>query len=103
MVGGYPVLETVRPTRIFGDVAADRACGLTRGIRHILEAQRGDSFGEPCVDHTGLNNSATLNRIDSENVIQAGERNEHRIPFRPSAAGKTGTCSSRNEGHLDEV
>jgi hypothetical protein len=68
-----------------------------------LQTQRGNGFGKPSVDDTGLDHRATLNRIDSEDPVQARERDEDRISVGQRTTGQAGAGSTCDEGHLDEV
>ena len=79
MVGGDAVLEAVRPAGVLGDVAAEGAGGLARRIGRVVQAVRRDRLGEPGVDHAGLHHGAAAHRIDREDAVQPGERDEHRV------------------------
>ena len=51
VVGGDAVLEAVRPAGVLGDVAADGAGRLARGVGDVVQAERRHGLGEPGVDH----------------------------------------------------
>ena len=62
VVHGEPVLQAVRAAGVLGDVAADRAHLLTRGIGRVVVAERRDLPGDLEVGDAGLDRDPAVRR-----------------------------------------
>ncbi len=58
------VFQRVRPAGVGGDVTADRAGRLARGIRRVKQSVRRRVTGDPRVDAAGLDECPAVARID---------------------------------------
>ena len=103
MIGGDAVLEAVRTAGVLGDVAADRAGRLARGVGHVVEPERRHRLGEPRVDHARLHHRAAAGRIDLEDPVHPGEGDEHRVGVGQGAAGEPGAGPAGHERHAGEM
>ena len=99
VLGGGPVLERVRPTRVLGDVAADRADQLTGWIGRVEEAVRRGGLRELGVHDTGLDHRAAVDRMDPDDAIHARALDHDAAALRDGAAREAGARPARHEGH----
>ena len=79
VVEGDAVLEAVRTTRVFGDVATDRAHGLAGRIWCVLQSMRCDGTRQLRVDDTGFDVRNTILRIDFDDARQPIESEYHDV------------------------
>jgi hypothetical protein len=77
---GQPVFQAMHAARVFGDVAAQRAGDLRRGIGRVIEAERGRRFRYRQVAHAGLDDG------------QAGSRSTRKILLK-RASDSTTPCA----------
>ena len=94
-----PVLQTMHSPGVLGDVTADGAGDLRRRVRRIEHAVQGRRLGDRKIAYAGLNDCAAAKRIDSENAVEFGERQEDAMLVRRGAAGQAGACPARNDRH----
>ncbi len=99
VVRGHAVLEAVRPARVEGDVAADRADLLARGIGRVVEPVPGRRLGDRGVDRPRLHHGDPLGRVQPEDPVQPVERNDQAAGDRHRAAGEAGPAPAGHEGH----
>ena len=76
VIGGHAVFQAMRATGIEGDVAADGADGLARGIGRVVETVGRDGEGDSGVDHAGFDDGEALGGIDAEYAVEAVERDD---------------------------
>ncbi len=93
------VLQAVRAARVLGDVAADRAHLLARGIGRVVVAVGGDGLRDLEVRHPGLDDDPAVFEIDLEHAVQAGERDHDPVGDRQRAAREAGAGTARDERH----
>ena len=65
----------MRATGIEGDVAADGADGLARGIGRVVETVGRDGEGDSGVDHAGFDDGEALGGIDAEYAVESAKVN----------------------------
>ena len=65
----HAVLQAVRATGVFGDVAADRARHLTRGVGCIGEALGRDRAGQKDIHDTRLDDGVAIVEIGCEDAL----------------------------------
>ena len=102
VVGREPVLEAVRAARVLGDVAADRAHDLARGIRRI-EVRRRDRPADREVRHPGLHDDAPVVERHREDPAQPREHDQHAVGDRECAARESGAGPAGHPGDLGLV
>ncbi len=100
MVGGDAVGESVWPTGVFRDVAADGARFLAGGIRSEVEAVGFGGEGEFGIDNTGLYNRALIFGVEFKDAIHARENDHYAAGPRQRAAGETGTGTAADDGDV---
>ncbi len=93
------VLETMRAAGVLGDVAADRARGLARRIRRVVESVRCDGAAQRGVHHARLDGRREVVGIDGDDARQAIEPEEHGA-LGERAAGEAGAGAARHERHV---
>ena len=99
VVGREAVLEAVRPARVLGDVAADRADDLARGVGGI-EMSGGDGARDRQVGHPGLDDDAGVVEVDRQDPAQPREDDQDAVgggqrPARESRARRPGPPRAR--------
>ena len=99
VVDGEPVLEAVRPARVLGDVAADRADLLARRVGRVVEALGGDGAGDLEVRHAGLDDDARALEIDLEHAVEPRERDDDAVGDRQRPAGEPRSGAAGDERH----
>ena len=97
VVHGEPVLQAVRAAGVLGDVAADRAHLLARGVGGVEVAVRRDRAGDVEVRDTRLDDDALALEVDLEDPVQAAS--EITIPSATGSAppGEARACAARDE------
>jgi len=95
--GGETVLEAVRAAGIFGDVAADAARGLRRGIGRVEIALRLDAAGDVKIDDAGLDDDAGVLEIDCEDAVHAREADDDPVFDGHRAAAEPGAGAASDE------
>ena len=98
-----PVLEAVHAAGILGDVAADGAGDLARGIGRVVEAVRRGGLGDREIAHAGLHARGARRGVDLEDAHEAREREQHAVAERQRAAGKPGAGAARDDRHAQLV
>jgi hypothetical protein len=88
VVDREPVLEAVHPAGILGDVAADRARDLRRGIGRVVEPVSGGGLGNREVAHPRLHDRGAGELIDAQDPVELGEREQHAALVRQRATRK---------------
>ena len=94
-----PVLQAVRPARVLGDVAADRAHLLARRVRRVEEPFGGDGTRHVEVRDAGLDHDALAREVDLEDPVHAGERDDDAARDRRRPAREPGSRAARDERH----
>ncbi len=93
------VLQAVRAARVLGDVAADRAHLLARGIGRVEEAVLRDGTRHVEVRDAGLDDDTLAREVDLEDPIHARERDDDPAGSRRRAAREPGTGAAGHERH----
>ena len=108
MVGRHAVLQRVRPARVVGDVAADGARLLARGIGRVVEALRADRPGEVQVHEPRLDHGELVVVVDLEHAVHPHQRDHDAALGGQAAAGEPGARAAGDErdplavGQLDQ-
>ena len=84
--GGEAVFEAVGAAGVFGDVAADAADGLRRGIGSVEIALREDARGDVEIDDAGFDDDAGVGEIDFEDAVHAREADDDAVFYGERAA-----------------
>ena len=100
MIDGDSVLERVRAAGVRGDVAADGASALARGIWGVVIAGTGKMAVEVAVDNSGFDDRVGVAKIDFEDFAHAREDDHHATADRHATAGEAGACATRHERHF---
>src|SRR5882724_9043848 len=77
VIGRHPVLQTVGPTGVLGNVASNRARHLTRGVGRVVKTARRGRLGKVNVYHTSFDYSDTILIIDLEDLIEPCQLKDH--------------------------
>jgi hypothetical protein len=93
------VLQTVRAAGVLGDVAADRADLLRRGVGRVVEAVSGDRPRHVEVRDARLDDDLAVVDVDGENARQARERDDDALGDGQRAAREPGAGAARDERH----
>ena len=86
---------------VVGDVAADGAGALARGVRRVEQAVVLAGMGEVHVDEPGAGAREAVGWIDLEDLTHARGRHDHATCDRARAAGKARARAARNDGHAE--
>ena len=100
MIGRDAIGESVRAAGIFGNVAANGAGLLARGIRSKIETIRPGGECEIEIDDTRLDDRALIFGIEFKNAVHARENNHDTACSGERAAGKAGACAAANNGDV---
>ena len=100
VMSGEPVFQTVGAARIFGDVPADRAHLLARGIGRVVVAERRDLTRDLEVGDARLDGHPLIRDIDAQNAIEPRQRDHHAARDGQRAAGQSGAVAASDERHL---
>ncbi len=79
------VEEAVRPTRVVGHVATDRARLLARRVGREVQAVLGHGSGQIQVEHARLDPRDTVVDVDVEDAVHLGGHHHHRWTIRIAA------------------
>ena len=106
--GGDSVLQAVRPARVLRDVAADRARGLGRRVRGVVEALTCRRGGELRVDDARLEDRAPVGRVDLEDAVHPRGPDHHGAVQWHGPPGKPRPRPARHDreaeaGHLRDA
>jgi hypothetical protein len=96
----HAVSQRVRPARVFGDVAADRARLLARRIGRVVQARMFYRAREIEIYDAGLHNGSAIFDINSENLIHAREDDENSAVPRERSTRKACPRAAANEWDL---
>ena len=99
MIERDAILEAVRTTGVFGDIAADGADRLTGRIRCIVQPHGCHRTRESRVDDTRLNVRDAIGRVDVDDARETIESQEHRA-IGQCAAGQTSAGAARHKSHV---
>ena len=99
VAGGDTVLEAVGPARVLGDIAADAAGALRRGIRGVVEAVGPGRRREMGVDDSGLDARPPVVQVEFQDPVHARRTHHHGPVDRERAAGETRPRAAGHEGH----
>ena len=69
MVDGHSVLQRVRPPRIGGKVATDRAGPLARRIWSVVVSRPLQMLSQVDVDQSGFDDGVTITQVDFQNSL----------------------------------
>ena len=97
MVHGEAVLQAVRAAGVLGDVAADRADLLARGVGRVEEAVLRDGPGDVEVGDAGLDDDALAVEVDLEDPVHSRERDHDPARDRSRSAREPGPRAARHE------
>ena len=86
VVHGEAVLQAVRAAGVLGDVAADRADLLARGIGRVVVTERRHLPGDLEVGHAGFDGHAAVGDVDVEHAIQPRQRDDDAAGHRQRSA-----------------
>ncbi len=103
MGDGGPVGQAVGPAGVGGDVAADGAGRLRRGIGGVVQPVFGSVGGELQVHDARPHPGRLRDRVDVLDLVQASEHHQHRRPGRDCPAGQAGPGSPGHDGHTVAV
>ena len=98
MVERHAVLQTVRPTRIFGDVATNGAGGLARWVGCVVQTVRGRGARQRRVHRARLDDRAAILGIDGNDAAQPVEADDDGVALGERATGEPGTRAARHKG-----
>ena len=102
VIGREAVLEAVRAAGVLGDVAADRARDLARGIGRI-EMGGGDGARDRQVGHSRLDDDAAVVEVDRQDPPHPREHDEHTFGDRQRPARQPGPRAARDPRHAGLV
>jgi hypothetical protein len=94
------VLEAVRTAGVLGNVPADRADDLTRGVGRVVAAVRRDAFRDLQVRHAGFDGDPQVRQIDVEHAIQARKPDQHTVGMRQRPARESSAMAAGHERHV---
>jgi hypothetical protein len=97
MVDGEAVLEAVRAAGVLGDVPADRADLLARGVGGVEPAVARDRARDVQVGDAGLDDNALGLEVDLEDPVHPGERDHDAVGDRQRAPREPGAGAARDE------
>ena len=80
VVHGEPVLQAVHAAGVLGDVAADRARDLRRGIRCVEQPVGRGGLADREIPHARLHARDPRDRVDGEDALHLREREQHPFP-----------------------
>ena len=92
VIRGDAVGKRMRAAGILGDIAADGASALARGIRSVEVTEWSNGQRDIQIDDARLNQREFILDVDLENAVHAGERDHHSARHRN---GPTAQASSR--------
>ena len=101
VVGGQAVLQAVHAAGILGDVPADRAGDLARGVGRVIEAEPLHGVGDGEVGDAGLGDDAAVGDVDLEDAVELAHAQEHAVGERQRAPRQRGPGAARDD--LDPV
>src|SRR4051812_35910608 len=93
------VFQTMRTASVLRDIAADRARGLTRRVRRVVQTIWRDRSGQRAVHHSRLDDRKAVVGIDRENLPKPVQPDEH-DPVSERAARESGSGTAWNEGQV---
>ena len=99
VVGRHAVLQRVRAAGVVGDVAADGAGLLARGVGRVVEALRPHRPREVQVDQPRLDHGDLVVVVDLEHAVHPHQRDHEAALGGQAAAGEPGAGAARDEGH----
>lgn len=103
VVGGDAVGKRVRASRVFGNVAADRASFLARRIGREMKTCVRDGEAYIGIDDTWLDRSALVFDIDCKDAIHPRKNCNDTAVASQRAAGKAGAGTAADNGSLMAV
>jgi hypothetical protein len=95
---GEAVLQAVRSTGVFGEVAADGADALRRWIRSVEEACGFDSLCDLRVRYSGFDGDAGVVEVDCEDAVHARERDDDAAFLRERSSAEARSGAAGDEG-----
>ncbi len=101
VIGGETIFEAMHAAGVLGNIAADRAGDLARGIRRVIEPRmlNGERHAEVC--DAGLRHHAAVMEIDLQYPIEFGHAENDAVGQRQGATGERRARAARH--HLDLV
>ncbi len=96
--GGHAGGEAVGTAGVGGDVPADRARGLRRRIRRVVQTGWRDGAAEVEVQHARLDPRDPVVGVDGHDPVQVGGDDDDGPPDRGGAAGEAGPAAAGDEG-----
>src|SRR5215510_4438086 len=100
MIGGHPILERMRTTRVLGHVAADGAGLLAGGIRRVLKTLLLDRIAHPQIHHSRLSDDVTVEQINVHDPVHAAGADHDRGLYRQTTTAQAGSSAAGNKGDL---
>ncbi len=97
---GEAVLEAVRAAGVFGEVAADGADDLRRGIGRVEEACAADEVGDLRVGDAGLDGDEGVFEVDGEHAVHAREADDDAAGCGKRASAEAGAGAACDEGDV---
>ena len=97
VVGGHAVFQAVCAAGVEGNVAADRADGLTGWIGRVVQTVRCGGSGDVQVDHARLDDRDPFVRIEFQNLVQPIQCDHDAIGDRQRTAGQTRAAAAGDE------
>jgi len=96
---GQAVLEAMHAARILGDIAAQRAGNLRRGIGRVIQAMRRRCLRDREVAHAGLDHRQAGQRIEVQDLVEAGQGEHDALGVRHRPARQAGARAARHHRH----
>ena len=96
VVHGQAVLQAVHAAGVFGDVAADGAGDLRRGVGGVIQVEGRGGLGDRQVAYAGLNAGEAAFAVDLENLVEARHHQQDALFQRQRAAGQAGAGTARD-------
>ena len=98
VVHGEPVLEAVGAAGVLGEVAADRADLLARGVGGVEIPLAGDCAGYVEVRHSGLDDDTLTLDVDLDDSVHPRERDDDAVRDRQRATREPRPRAAGDEG-----
>src|SRR5712691_9629208 len=87
MICGRAIFQAVNAARVFRNVSADGASGLTGWIGNVMQTEMRDRVRNVEVDNAGLNYGKVIDRIDFEYLTHARQLDDDSLLHCQRAAG----------------
>jgi hypothetical protein len=102
VVGGDAVLERVGAAGVLGDVAADGARVLARGVGRVVKPVGRDGLRKMHVDDARLHPGLAVEHVDLQDLVERAVEIT-RLPTATTPPERPGARASGNEGHVELI